>query len=54
MNGVEILQPLEPPTLMETCGRVCRAVAENRLDEDTAKRLIEDVDLRQAAQHTSD
>ena len=30
------------------------AVSENRLDEETAKRLIEDVDLRQAARHTSD
>lgn len=30
------------------------AVAEGRLDEETAKRLIEDVDLRQAAWHTSD
>lgn len=30
------------------------AVAEGRLGEETAKRLIEDVDLRQAAWHTSD
>jgi CPA1 family monovalent cation:H+ antiporter len=30
------------------------AVVESRLDEETAKRLIEDVDLRQAARHTTD
>jgi monovalent cation/hydrogen antiporter len=30
------------------------AMMERRLDEDTARRLIEDVDLRQAAQHTRD
>ncbi len=31
-----------------------RAVAENRVDEETARRLVEDVDLRQAARHTHD
>jgi CPA1 family monovalent cation:H+ antiporter len=31
-----------------------QAVAERELDEETAKRLIEDVDLRQAARHTAD
>jgi len=30
------------------------AMMERRLDEETARRLIEDVDLRQAAQHTRD
>jgi CPA1 family monovalent cation:H+ antiporter len=31
-----------------------QAVAERRLDEETARRLVEDVDLRQAARHTTD
>jgi CPA1 family monovalent cation:H+ antiporter len=29
-----------------------RAVAEHEIDEETAKALIEDIDLRQAARHT--
>jgi monovalent cation/hydrogen antiporter len=34
--------------------KLAEAVHERRLDEETAKRLIQDVDLRQAAQHTVD